>query len=151
MSAAAQPTDKRITDLCLQRVLRDFGALLTVTALDDGSFRIATPFALTNGDMFPFFVESCGAGWRMTDRGATLASLRRGHVELARGDLDVIERVTCATGFTLSDSHHISGDFNDLPSPLDLAKGIQLEACISALIPTSAQMRSTITGQRRSG
>jgi Domain of unknown function DUF1828 len=148
MSAAAQPTDKRITGLCLQRVLHDFGALLTVTALDDGSFRIATPFALTNGDMFPVFVERRGAGWRMTDRGATLASLRRGQVELARADLDVIERVTLAAGFTLSDSRHISGDFNDLPSPLDIAKIIQLEAGISALIPTRARMRSTITRQR---
>jgi Domain of unknown function DUF1828 len=140
MSVAAPPIDERITCLRLQRVLRDFGALLNVTALDDGSFRIATPFAFANGDMFPIAIERREAGWRITDRGATIARLTRGHVELARPALDVIERFVSARGYTLSDSHHISGDFNDLPSPRDLANLIQLEACISALIPVTAPM-----------
>jgi Domain of unknown function DUF1828 len=140
MSAAAPPIDERITCLRLQRVLRDFGALLSVTALDDGSFHIATPFAFADGDMFPITIERREAGWRITDRGATIARLTRGHVELARSALDVIERIAGARGYALSDAHHISGDFNDLPSPRDLANLIQLEACISALIPVTGPM-----------
>jgi Domain of unknown function DUF1828 len=140
MSTAAPPIDERITRLRLQRVLRDFGALLTAAALDDGSFHIATPFAFANGDMFPITIERREAGWRITDRGATIARLTRGQVELARSAFDVIECIANARGYALSGSHHISGDFADLPSPCDLANLIQLEACISALIPVDAPM-----------
>ena len=137
-----------VTGLRIRRVLHDFGALLAVTTLDDDSFRVSTPFSFANGDMFPIVLESRGTGWRLTDRGGTIANLTRGHVELAQGDIDLIETIASVSGYTLSGSRHISADFDDLPSPRDLARFIQLEAGISALIPTSAQMRSTITGQR---
>jgi hypothetical protein len=140
--ATAAPT--RVTCLRLQRVLHDFGALLAVTTLDDHSFRVSTPFSFANGDMFPIVLERRGTGWRITDRGGTIANLTRGHVELAQGDLDLIEAIASANGYTLSGSRHISADFDDLPSPRDLASLIQLEACISALVSGTTAMSSTI-------
>ena len=84
MSAAAPPIDERITCLRLQRVLRDFGALLSVTALDDGSFHIATQFAFADGDMFPITIERREAGWRSTGpRRHHRKTGPRGHLELA--------------------------------------------------------------------
>jgi Domain of unknown function DUF1828 len=142
----AAPT--RISCLRLQRVLHDFSAILAVTTLDDHSFQVSTPFSFANGDMFPVVLESRGTGWRLTDRGGTIANLTRGHVELAQRDIDLIETIAHASGYTFSGSRHISADFDELPPPRDIARFIQLEAGISALIPTRAQMRSTITGQR---
>jgi hypothetical protein len=138
----AAPT--RITCLRLQRVLHDFGALFAATTLDDDSFRVSTPFSFANGDMFPIVLESHGTGWRLTDRGGTVASLTRGHVELAQGDIDLIETIADASGYTVSGSRHISADFDDLPAPLDIAGLIQLEASISALVSATTAMSSTI-------
>jgi Domain of unknown function DUF1828 len=138
----AAPT--RVTSLRIQRVLHDFSALLAVTTLDDHSFRVSTPFSFANGDMFPIVLESHGTGWRITDRGGTIANLTQGHIELAQGDIDLIETIAYASGYTLSGSRHISADFDDLPSPRDIASLIQLEACISALASATTAMSSTI-------
>ena len=137
----------RVTCLRLRRVLHDFSGLLAVTTLDDRSFRVSTPFSFANGDMFPIVLESRGTGWRITDRGGTIANLTRGHVELAQGDVDLIETIAYASGYTLSGSRHISADFDDLPSPRDIASLIQLEACISAVASANTAMSSTIAYQ----
>jgi Domain of unknown function DUF1828 len=142
----AAPT--RITCLRLQRVLHDFSGLLAVTMLDDHSFRVPSPFSFANGDMFPIVLESRATGWRITDRGGTIANLTREQPELAQRDIDLIETIAHASGYTFSGSRQISADFDELPPPRQFARFIQLEAGISALVPTSAQMRSTITGQR---
>lgn len=134
MSAAAQPRiDTQITRLRLQRVLHDFAALLDVTAIDDHSFRIASPFSFASGHMFPIMVEARATGWRLTDGGGTIANLTRGHVELAHRDIDLIETIAHMSGFTLSASCHLSANFDDLPSPRDIANLIQLQAGISVL------------------
>jgi hypothetical protein len=134
MSATAQThSDRWIARLRLQRVLHDFGETLAVTAIDDHSFRVSTPFSFANGDTLPIVVETRGTGWRITDRGATIANLTQGHFELADPDIDLIETIADANGFMVSASHHISADFDDLPSPRDIANLIQLETLVSAL------------------
>jgi hypothetical protein len=138
----AAPT--RITRLRLQRVLHDFSELLAVTTVDDHSFRVSTPFSFANGDMFPIVLESRGTGWRITDRGGTIANLTRGHVRLAHADIGLIETMAHASGYTLSGSRHLSADIDDLPSPRDIASLIQLEAGISALASATTAMSSTI-------
>jgi hypothetical protein len=96
----------------------------------------------------PIVLESHGTGWRLTDCGGTIANLTRGHVELAQGDIDLIETIAEASGYTLSGSRHISADFDDLPAPLDIASLIQLEASISALVSATTAMSSTIAYPR---
>jgi hypothetical protein len=99
MSATAQThSDRWIARLRLQRVLHDFGETLAVTAIDDHSFRVSTPFSFANGDTLPIVVETRGTGWRITDRGATIANLTQGHFELADPDIDLIETIADATG-----------------------------------------------------
>ncbi len=148
MGRQATAVATRITSLRLQRVLHDFGALLAVTAIDDESFRVATPFSFANGDMFPIVIETRGTGWRLTDRGDTVATLTGGQVELAQRHLDLIKAIAEASGFTLSGSHHISADFDDLPSPQDIANLIALQARISALPHDIAPMPLAITRAR---
>ena len=75
MPTIAQPhADERITRLTLQRIMRDFGELLTVTASDNHSFEITTPFSFTSGQMFPLVIETREPGWRITDRGRIVES-----------------------------------------------------------------------------
>ena len=134
MSAATQTyTNQRITRLRLQRVMHDFGETLTVTTLDEESFRVSTPFLFTNGDMFPIMIETRATGWRLTDRGETIATLTRGHGQLTDHQIDLITAITHARDFTLSNSHHISVDLDDLPTPRHIANLIQLQAHISEL------------------
>ena len=130
MSAAAHP-DERITRLRLQRVLHDFGALLAVTASDDESFKVSTPFSFTNGDMFPIVFETRETGWRITDRGGTIENLTRGQGQLTDRQIDAIETIAHARDFTLSKSHHISAECDDLPTPRRIADLIAIEARIS--------------------
>ena len=129
-------TDERITRLRLQRVMHDFGEALIVTAIDDHSFRVSTPFSFANGDMFPIVVENRGIGWRLTDQGGTIASLARAHGELGDTHIDVMKELAQSSGFTISDSHHITADFDDLPTPHDIADLIQVETRIGGLFPT---------------
>src|SRR5437660_43981 len=118
MSAGTQPrTEQRIARLRLQRVLHDFGETLAVAVLDDNSFRVASPFSFVNGEMFPVVVETRGSGWRLTDRGDTIATLTRIHGQLDHRDVDVIVSLAHANGFTVSAAYHLSADFDDLPSP----------------------------------
>jgi hypothetical protein len=137
MYTADQPrVDERITCLRLQRVLHDFGELLAVTAIDNHSFWVSTPFSFANGDMFPIVVESRGTGWRITDRGGTIANLTRAHIELTDAHTDMITAIAQSSGFTISDSHVIAADFDDLPTPRDLADLIQVEARVGVLLHT---------------
>jgi Domain of unknown function DUF1828 len=138
MSAATQPhTDERITRLRVQRVLHDFGALLTVTAIDNHSFKVSTPFSFTNGDMYPIMIETRQTGWRITDRGVTIASLARGHRKITDHHIDTIAAIAHAAGFTLSRSHDISADYDHLPTPPNIADFIQVETHISNLLRTT--------------
>lgn len=133
MSAATPTyTNQRITRLCLQRVLHDFGELLTVTAIDDHSFKVSTPFCFANGDEFPIMIETRETGWRMTDRGGTIANLTRGHVPLTDCQINLIKAIAHTRDFTLSDSHHISADLDKLPSR-DIANLIHVQSRISEL------------------
>jgi hypothetical protein len=134
MSAIAQTsTDQRITRLCLQRVLHDFGELLEVIPIDDTSFRVSTPFSFDNGDHLPIVVETRGTAWRITDRGDTIAYLTRGHIELTEFHKDLIQAIVRTSGFTLSASNHIRAEFDELPSPVDIAKIIEIEVGIGLL------------------
>jgi Domain of unknown function DUF1828 len=138
MSAATQPhTDERIARLRLQRVMHDFGALLAVTAIDDHSFKVSTPFSFGNGDMYPIVFESHGTRWRITDRGGTIANLTRTHGELTHAHIDTITAIAQSSGFTISQAHAITADFDDLPTPRDIADLIQLETRISDLLRTT--------------
>jgi Domain of unknown function DUF1828 len=134
MSAVNQPrVDERIVRLRLQRVMHDFGETLTVTTLDEESFRVSTPFFFTNGDMFPIMIETRETGWRLTDRGGTIANQTRGHAQLTDHQIDLIKAIAHPRDFTLSNSHHISVDLDDLPTPRHIADLIQLQARISEL------------------
>jgi Domain of unknown function DUF1828 len=138
MSAMAQShANERITRLTLQRIMHDFGELLAVTALDEHSFKVTTPFTFANGEIFPIVIETHETGWRITDRGNTLASCVRDTAELTEHHINKVTEIVRANGFTLSDSHHIYADYGDLPTPIQLARVIQVEAAIGNLLHDS--------------
>ena len=142
MSVIAKPhADERITRLTLQRLMHDFGELLVVTALDDHSFKVTTPFSFTSGEMFPIVVETRDASWRLTDRGHTIASRAREIGELTDHHVDEIAGIARASGFTFSDSHQIFADYDDLPTPVQLARLIQVEAVVGHLLQTASSSR----------
>ena len=99
MPAIAQPhADERITRLTLQRIMRDFGELLAVTALDNRSFEITTPFSFTNGEMFPLVIETREPGWRITDRGRVVTSCAREIGELTERHLSEVAGLVRGAG-----------------------------------------------------
>src|SRR5947209_1244241 len=98
MPAIAQThADERITRLTVQRIMHDFGALLAVTALDNQSFEIMTPFWFTSGEMFPLVIETRGPGWRITDRGRIVESGVRQSGELTDLQTRDVARVVRAS------------------------------------------------------
>lgn len=132
-SRYARSSHERVRLLRLQRVLHDFGESLAVTALDEESFVVSTPFSFANGRMLPIVFGSRAAGWRMTDRGRTIGNLALERVELTDADLETISAIAGSWGFTMSDSCVISADFDDLPTPRDVANLVQAEARIDVL------------------
>jgi hypothetical protein len=132
-AVAHRNDDARIIRLRLQRVLHDFGETLTITTIDAGSFKVSTPFAFANGEMFPIVLEVRGAAWRITDRGGTIAHLSRHRRELAMQHIDAIRATVRATSFTISDANVVSADLDGMPSPRDIADFIQIAARIGGL------------------
>jgi hypothetical protein len=128
--------DERITCLRLQRVLHDFANALQVAATDDGAFLVSSPFRLPNGEMFPIVIEPRPAGWRITDRGDTAAHLDL--AELSAADVEELKTIAESEGLDLSDTLVLSAEFDDLPTPADVANLVQAEARISALPHHSA-------------
>ncbi len=135
MSAIAQPhADERITRLTLQRIMRDFGELLSVNVLDSHAFEITTPFSFTSGEMFPLVIETREPGWRITDRGHIVTSCARETGELTDQHISEVARVVRASGFSFSESHQIYADYDELPTPVQLARHIQVEAVVDHLL-----------------
>jgi hypothetical protein len=144
MPAIAQPAaDERITRLTLQRIMRDFGELLAVTALDNHSFEITTPFSFASGEMFPLVIETREPGWRITDRGRIVGSCAREAGALTDRQTSEVARVVRASGFTFSESHQIYADYDELPTPVQLARHIQVEAVVDHLLRERWRPEST--------
>jgi hypothetical protein len=114
--------------------MRDFSELLTITALDNHSFEITTPFSFTSGEMFPLVIETREPGWRITDRGHIVESCARAAGELSDQQVREVARVVRASGFTFSESHQIYADYDELPTPVDVARHIQVEAVVGHLL-----------------
>jgi Domain of unknown function DUF1828 len=129
--AEGRPTDERITCLRLQRVLHDFGNSLHVVAIDDGAFLVSSPFRLPSGEMFPIVIEPQPTGWRLTDRGETAAHLDL--ADLSAADVQQLKLDVQSDGLELSDTLVLSAEFDDLPTPSDLANLVQAQARIGGL------------------
>lgn len=135
MSAIARPhADARITRLTLQRIMRDFGEVLTVIVLDDHAFQVTTPFSFASGEMFPLVFETRDAGWRITDRGHIVESRAREVGELSDHQLNEIAEIVRSSGVRFSESHQIYADYDELPTPAELAHHIQVEAVVGHLL-----------------
>lgn len=144
MPATAQPhVDERITRLTLQRIMRDFGELLAVTALDSHSFEITTPFSFGNGEMFPLVIEIREPGWRITDRGQVVATCARETRELSDQQMREVGEVARASGFTFSASHQIYADYDELPTPVQVARHIQIEAVVDHVLRERSRLELT--------
>jgi hypothetical protein len=124
-------SDERITCLRLQRVLHDFGNALQVAVIDDGAFLVSSPFRLPNGMMFPIVIEPRPTGWRLTDRGDTAAHL--GLADPSAADVEELKSIAESEGLDLSDTLVLSAEFDDLPTPTDLANLVQAQSRIGAL------------------
>jgi Domain of unknown function DUF1828 len=90
-------------------------------------------FAFAKGDTFPIVLQSRGTGRRVTDQDGTIANLARTASELTDAHFDAIKAIAESNGFTISDTHVISADYDDLPTPRDIANLIQAEARVSDL------------------
>ena len=123
--------------------MRDFGELLTVTALDNHSFEITTPFSFTSGEMFPLVIETREPGWRITDRGRIVESGVRESGELSDQQMREVARVVRASALTFSESHQIYADYDELPTPSQLARHIQIEAVVGHLLHEPLRSDST--------
>ncbi len=123
--------DERITCLRLQRVLHDFANTMQVAAIDDGAFLVSSPFRLPNGKMFPIVIEPRPAGWRLTDRGDTAAHLDL--ADLSAADVEQVKTIAESEGLDLSDTLVLGAEFDDLPTPADLANLVQAQSRIGAL------------------
>jgi hypothetical protein len=131
-ASEGQPTvDERITCLLLQRILHDFANSMHVAAIPDGAFLVSSPFRLPTGEMFPIVIEPRPTGWRLTDRGATAAHIDL--TDLTATDVEQLKMDVESEGLELSDTLVLSADFDDLPTPSDLANLVQAQARIGAL------------------